>query len=124
MPGSCLLALLMPHKHHCATWPRGCCARGCSDDEWLSAALQTSRLSRTAAQGGSHSRDLAFINAHLNIIGRCIVVSVLAFTACLWLTPLLGGAAWAARGLLLTANLLFLAWDHGNDFHTHGVYNW
>ncbi len=33
-------------------------------------------------------------------------------------------AAWAARGLLLTANLLFLAWDHGNDFHTHGVYNW
>jgi hypothetical protein len=78
----------------------------------------------TSLMGGSHSRDLAFINAHLNTIGRSIVVSLLAFTVCLWLTPLLGGAAWAARGLLLAANLLWLAWDHGNDFHTHGVYNW
>lgn len=52
------------------------------------------------------------------------MVSVLAFSACLWLTLLLGCAAWPARILLLTANLLWLAWDHGNDFHTHGVYNW
>lgn len=90
---------------------------------WL-AALHIPAARCIHLQGGSHSRDLAFINAHLNTIGRSIVVSVLAFSACLWLTLLLGCAAWPARILLLTANLLWLAWDHGNDFHTHGVYNW
>lgn len=77
-------------------------------------------------QGGSHSRDLAFINAHLNTIGRCIVLALAAYTACWWLTPLLASPdeAWIARSLLVVSNLLWLWWDHGNDFAHHGVYNW
>lgn len=75
-------------------------------------------------QGGTHSRDLAFINAHLTAIGRGIVVAVLAFTGFLWAARLLGSAAWPARGALTALHLLLLGYDHGNDFQYHGLYNW
>ena len=75
-------------------------------------------------QGGSHSRDLNFINAHLTAIGRGIILAVLAFTAFLWSARWLHALAWPARAALATLHLLFLAYDHGNDFQTHGMYNW
>lgn len=75
-------------------------------------------------QGGSHSRDLAFINAHLNAIGRSIVVAIAAFTAALWATRLVGSAAWTARGALAAVHVLLLVVDHGQDFQYHGFYNW
>ena len=75
-------------------------------------------------QGGSHSRDLAFINAHLNAIGRSIVVAIAAFTAALWATRLVGSAAWTARAALAAVHVLLLVVDHGQDFQYHGFYNW
>ncbi len=88
-----------------------CCNNTLNLDVWL-------------LQGGTHSRDLKFINAHLDIIGRCLVTSIAAFTACLWAARSLGPAAWPARGGLVVVLLLFLAYDHGQDFQYHGFYNW
>lgn len=80
--------------------------------------------SPTPTQGGTHSRDLPWINAHLNTIGRTLILSILAFTACLWAARALGAAAWAARFALVSVHLALLAWDHGGDFQHHGFYNW
>ncbi|EFN55879.1 hypothetical protein CHLNCDRAFT_145486 [Chlorella variabilis] len=74
--------------------------------------------------GGSHSRDLAFINAHLNLIARCLITAILAFTAAVWAARLLGPWAWRARGALAAAHLALLCYDHGQDFQAHGFYNW
>jgi hypothetical protein len=75
-------------------------------------------------QGGAHSRDLAFINAHLNAIGGCLVAAILALTAALWVAGTLHGWAWPARASLAAVHLLLLAYDHGGDFSAHGFYNW
>ncbi|KAL4451645.1 hypothetical protein ABPG75_007307 [Micractinium tetrahymenae] len=78
----------------------------------------------TSLMGGTHSRDLAWINAHLNTIGRTLILSILAFTAYLWAARGLGAAAWPARLALASVHLALLAWDHGGDFQHHGLYNW
>ena len=78
----------------------------------------------TSLQGGAHSRDLAFINSHLNVIGRCLGSAIVCFTVFVWAALRLGRTAWAARGCLAAIHLLFLAYDHGQTFQSHGFYNW
>ncbi|GAB4815444.1 hypothetical protein N2152v2_002490 [Parachlorella kessleri] len=80
-------------------------------------------------RGGTHSRDLQWMNAHLTQIGTCLALSVAAWTTALWSTVAFRSArqqrlVWPLRAALALATLLFLAWDHGNDFHRHGLYNW
>ena len=115
----------------CDRWPCSSCGgdkqRPPSRLAWLGFLLLSCTYIVAYAvslQGGSHSRDLAFINAHLNAIGQSLVAAIAAFTGALWVAGLLGPAAWPARAALGATHVLLLALDHGGDFASHGFYNW